>query len=358
METPTVTVTMLGPSGSGKSTFMLGMYATLAGGYHNYFTHAPHDDHIQLMDAWDLLYDDGQLPPPTAEHTRNYSFRFLRGTDPLLQIEWMDYRGGALSDRGEAAATAELIARMAESDSVYLVLDGPTVAGWVRMKVDAELAGRAQPEIGRLRRKLKVEDMTRMLFSAISQRREAGKRAPSLVVVVTKMDTLTTISKLSHTDAVQTVRDHLDELLPAAHADGVSTLLQTVQLGDFGTEQTGVVDIKSVAPRDLEKPFIFTFLEYLTNRIADETRFLEIITKRQADNDNELATVRSKFGGGFFRRERLDQLTTEQRQLVADAEQTRESLQEMENRAELLRRDLRDAWIIRDGSVPVQSRWP
>jgi hypothetical protein len=358
MDIPTVTVTMLGPSGSGKSTFMLGMYATLAGGHRGYFAHAAHDDHLQLMDAWDLLYEDGQLPPPTPERTRNYEFHFLQGIDPLLRIQWMDYRGGALSDRAEAGDTAELIKRMTESDSVYLVLDGTTVAKWVRAKVDAEVAGRAQPEIGRLRRILKVEDMTSMLQSAITQRRELGKQAPSLVVVVTKMDTLTEISRLSEAETVGLIRDYLDDLLPVALVRGVSALVQTVQLGEFGTEKTAVVDANRVAPRDLEKPFIFTFLEYLTNRITEETRLLEVVTRRQAETDLELATLRNRLGSSLWRRGEIGGLTEAQRQLVAEAERTRQSLQDMESRAERLRRDLRDTWIIRDGSVPVQSRWP
>jgi len=356
-DTPTVTVTMLGTSGSGKSTFMLGMYAILAGGVRGYFAHASHDDHMQLMDQWDLLYDDGRLPPPTPERTRNYRFNFMQGIEPLLGIDWMDYRGGALSDRATSSDTAELITRMAASDCVYLVLDGTVVAEWVRGMVDAAIAARSLPELGRLRRKLRVEDMTSMLLRSINERANEGKPPPALVVVITKMDTLTTVSKLPQHETMGLVRDYLPDLLPAAHAEGVSALLQPVQLGHFGTERTEVVDKDSVAPRDLEKPFIFTFLEFLTNRIADESQFLDAVTKRHAEGDLELAAVKRRFGAQFFQRQRLDQLNNQQQQLVKEAERTRAALLQMQNRAERLQADLRDAWIIRSGRLPSRPGW-
>lgn len=355
-DAPTVTVTMLGTSGSGKSTFMLGMYAILAGGVRGYFAHAAHDDHLQLMDQWDLLYEDGRLPPPTPERTRNYRFHFLQGLEQLLLIDWMDYRGGALSDHSSSADTAELIKRMVASDGVYIVLDGMVVAEWVRAMVEAAVEQRGPLELGRLRRKLRVEDMTGILLRSITDREHEGKPPPSLVVVITKMDTLTTITKLPLHETMGLIRDYLPDLLPAAHAEGVTTLLQPVQLGDFGTEQTEVVDKNSVAPRDLEKPFIFTFLEYLTNRIAEENQFLHAVTKQHAKTDQELAAVKRRFGAQFFQRQRLDQLSQQQQRLVADAERTRSTLEQMREKAERLRADLRDAWIIRNGRTPGQLR--
>jgi hypothetical protein len=216
---------------------------------------------------------------------------------------------------------------------------------------EAAVENRGLPELGRLRRRLRVEDMTGMLLRAIDERRQVGKRPPSLVVVITKMDTLTTITKLPQHETLGLIRDYLPDLIPAAYAEGVTTMVQLVQLGDFGTERTDVVDKDSVAPRDLEKPFIFTFLEYLTNRIADENQFLHAVTKRHAETDLELATVRRRFGAPFFLRQRLDQLTQQQRQLVADAERTRAELEYMQGRAERLGQDLRDAWIIHNGRV-------
>jgi hypothetical protein len=356
MNTPTVTVTMLGPSGSGKSTFMLGMYATLAGGHQGYFVEAAHDEHLQLMDAWDLLYDDGELPPPTPEQPRPYQFHFLRGIQPLLHIEWIDYRGGALSDRGETPDTAALVERLAASDSVYLVLDGPTVATWIRAKVDAEVSGQPMPDLGRLRRKLQVQNMTAMLLRAIGAREEQGKRPPSLVVVITKMDTLTEITRLSEADAIALMRTHLEELLPVAHAEGVSTLLQAVQLGVFGAQPTVKVDADQVAPRDLEKPFIFTFLEYLTNQIEEENQILEAVRQRHASTQLQHEAVSRRFGARIFRGNQLGQLDAAQQQLLLEAQNKQQTLETMRGQAERLGHDLRDTWIVRSGNVVNHGR--
>src|SRR5690242_3163575 len=96
-----MTVTMLGPANSGKSTFLLGMYAILSGGDHGYFMHAAEaDQDLDLSEAWDALIDDGILPPPTAEtFERQYDFVFKYGFSSILEIDWLDYRGGAIADR-------------------------------------------------------------------------------------------------------------------------------------------------------------------------------------------------------------------------------------------------------------------
>jgi hypothetical protein len=353
--TPTITITMLGATGSGKSTFMLGMYGMLAGGIHGYFAHAAHDEHLHLIDQWDRLHDEGKLPPPTAERPRPYRFTFMRGIQELLNIDWLDYRGGALSDTASTADTAQLLARMVESDGVYLVLDGTKVAAWVRGLYDAAAVDRPAPEMGRIRRSMRVEDMTRVLLDAIRQRDDMGKQPPSLVVVITKMDTLASISGLTYDETVELVRGYLKDLLPAAYIEGVTTLLQPVQLGAFGTTTAEVVDRDSVAPRDLQKPFIFTFLEYLRNRIDEEDRFLGAAQSRRVATENELRLLSSRFGAPIFQRSRLDQLTRQQQMLVTDAERARSSLQQMQGRTQQLEPDLRDAWIIR-GGVPTRGR--
>jgi hypothetical protein len=348
--TPTITVTMLGATRSGKSTFMLGMYAMLAGGIHGYFAHAAHDEHLQLIDQWDRLYDEGKLPPPTAERPRDYRFTFMRDIEELLNIDWLDYRGGALSDTASTADTAQLLTRMAESDSVYLVLDGTKVARWVRLLYEAAVAHGPLPETGQIRREMRIEDMTSMLMQAIRQRREAGKRPPSLVVVITKMDTLTSISQLGEDETIGLIRDYLQDLLGAAYAAGVTTLLQPVQLGTFGTTTVDVVDRDSVAPRDLHKPFIFTYLTYLRDRIDEDNRRLETVQSQRLSVENELQVLRSRLISSVFRRSRLDQLTRRQNGLAADTERLRSSLHEMQERVRQLAPDLQGAWIIRDGT--------
>lgn len=125
MTIPELTLTAIGTKFSGKSTFLLGMFDILSAGLHGYFmfTEDP-DEGIDLQDTWDRLMDLGRLPDPTTK-TKCYRFVFNHGLTPLVTIDWMDYRGGALDDRGDSSPdVVELRERLNRSDSIYLMLDG------------------------------------------------------------------------------------------------------------------------------------------------------------------------------------------------------------------------------------------
>ena len=133
MATPALKLTMLGGTNSGKTMFMLGMYNTLAVGMHGYFmfTEDPDQD-LDLREEWDALLSDGTLPAATVmQASRQFGFVFNHGFTPLVSIDWMDYRGGAVDARKDEADVPVLLQRLADSDSIYLVLDGQKLAPWL-----------------------------------------------------------------------------------------------------------------------------------------------------------------------------------------------------------------------------------
>src|SRR5690349_3434873 len=117
---------MLGTQGSGKTMYLYGMYAKLSAGESGFFLYADdHDIDLSLAEGWDALTSDGLLPPPTDEKPQRYPFVLNDGFQKILELDWVDYRGGAWMSRvngSEAADAPAMLQRLENSDSIYLVL--------------------------------------------------------------------------------------------------------------------------------------------------------------------------------------------------------------------------------------------
>jgi hypothetical protein len=270
---PDLTLTMLGTTKSGKSTFLLGMYDTLSTGLHGYFTYTEDPDQgVDLRDAWDLLIDQGELPKPNdVDQSKYYRFRFCRGFKPLVTIDWMDYRGGALDDRSDSGAdVSELRERLTRSDSIYLVMDGGSLAEWL----DNPSARTV------VQRKLKVQAMSSRVLEAVSARQEQELPAPSLAVVITKSDLLRGPGRTVG-EALAQVVEGLPKLLPVVWSEGVTALVCPVKVGDFGSSSTGVVDVSTIDPVSLHRPMVFSLMHYLAEGLgAREARVAEAAASR------------------------------------------------------------------------------
>lgn len=264
MTTRELTLTMLGTTSSGKTTFLLGMFDILSAGLHQYFifTEDP-DQGVDLEDAWDLLIEDGQLPQPTQiSGSKRYRFVFNHGTTPLVTIDWMDYRGGALNDRGDSNAdVGELRERLNGSDSIYLVLDGENVALWLD----------DPSRLNTVQRKLKVQAMSARVLHAVQHRKQNGLPIPSLAVVITKADLLRGPGR-SVGQALSKVVEEMPNLLPVVSIDGVTALVCPVKVGNFGTGSTGTVSVSDIDPVGLHRPIIFSLMHYLSEGLGVEKR--------------------------------------------------------------------------------------
>ena len=224
MTTPNLTLTMLGTTSSGKTTFLLGMYDILSAGLHGYFTFTEDPDQaVDLRDAWDLLTDEGELPPPNAtDNSKHYRFVFSHGFTPLVTIDWMDYRGGALDDRRDSGSDVlELRARLERSDSIYLVLDGGSLASWLDDPVKRTV----------VQKKLKVQAMSSQVLQAVTNRKQNGLPLPSSAVLITKVDLLRGADR-SVGQALATVVHGLPELLPVVWVHVFTALICPVKAGE------------------------------------------------------------------------------------------------------------------------------
>ncbi|NEA30709.1 hypothetical protein [Streptomyces sp. SID13031] len=286
---PSLTITALGTRGSGKTTFLLGMYAELSAGRKGYFLNATDPDvDLVLAERWDKLLEDGELPPPNLADNIPYTFLFLDGLSPLLAIDWLDYRGGALSDaRGaESGDVAGLQDRLERSDSVYLVIDGGYLVEPVTESTRRDILGRTG-----LRR------MTSLLQNAVQARMKADEPLPSIVILITKADLIPPWRR----DSLDAVVREVQELIGIGFSQGLSTLVCPVTLGHFGLHPPARVETGDIDPRDLHLPVIYSLAEYMYQlSVAAKGAAADAAQTRQA-LQNRLAALRQG-AGALFRR--------------------------------------------------------
>jgi hypothetical protein len=349
---PTVNVTMLGDSGSGKTTFMIGMIgALLAGDLQSGYAVHPEkrDDGLDLVESWNLLRKHGTFPDPTPSGGyKKYEFTMSRTLgERIVNINWLDYRGGAIADGPDNDDTAGLIKNLAESDSIYLALDGGVIGKWV-----------TDVETGLLEMETSCEDvqadlgilhLALMLHSAVSARHAANRPGvPSIVVLLTKADRLrAALEPLTDSWAdgfaltQQAVRTIFNLAFKDPHA---KTMINPSTVGFFPQGGAG----HRTATSGFRPPFLFTYLCYLEDAITAEEPLLGSARHGKEQVDAELARVNAK--PALLRWGRAG-LIAEQTRLAHKITHHRTRLQTLRAEADTLRRELRDSAIY-DGGKP------
>ena len=120
-------ITMLGTTGAGKTCFLVGMYADMSGGRRGFTFSTNPDDDLDLSNKWSRLVEAGRdrWPPLTVDQPKSYTFGFNYGFRRIMEFDWIDYRGGALSiGRSTEADVQELKRYLRQSSYVMLCVSG------------------------------------------------------------------------------------------------------------------------------------------------------------------------------------------------------------------------------------------
>lgn len=249
-DVPHVQVTMIGNTGSGKTTYLIGMYAEMSVGINNYFLTSDQDTHVDLTSAWSALIEEGLLPKGT-EDSKSFQFMFRYGMTPLLSLEWIDYRGGAVRGKSDDPDTVGLLNRLGESDSLYLTLDGALLA--------SVLAGERNAE-RRLREA--TAQYNNMLTTVSDQRKAENLIPPSVVLLVTKSDLLIDHLDGDPDERRRTLVDWISARFAQIIEPDRDVAVCIVSLGEIGDEPAGRVDTQLVDPVRIHKPMVFTLFSY------------------------------------------------------------------------------------------------
>ena len=293
-------ITMLGTIGAGKTCFLVGMYADMSGGRRGFTFSTNPDDDLDLSDKWSrLIVEAGpdRWPPPTGDQPRSYTFGFNYGFRRIMEFDWIDYRGGALSDRSTKADVQELKRYLKQSSCVMLCVSGEHL-----QEPKNAAVVRAQTGIGRLNSFL------------TELREELGrqkKELPAVIIVVTKSDYC---SSRPREEIEEQIRDLFNPLF--APDGGWLVSIGSVSLGaGLATDtEKGEID-----PDNIHLPLIFSIYRVLNKEVEQQRRKLyEGIGKRDQIG-NEWGRLKK-----WWRAEEIEQIFKE----TGEDEQKLAALQE------------------------------
>lgn len=293
----TLDVTILGPEQSGKTTFLMGMYAVLSGGEFPDWTLHCRDRElgVELLRHWDDFAEEGKLPNPNpAARTFRYPFVFKAGLEPWLEFDIVDYRGGLVSDPANDSDTATVLAHLARSASVYVVISSEHLTAPVTPQT-----------VDRVRRRAKLRYIGTLLQTAIEECQAAGRPLPSVVVLLTKSDHLRPrFANRPQEVVVKELIADVERLMPLVLLPGMTTMICPVRIGRL----TNGWQPDSYDPHNLHRPVAFTLLHHIQLEAAAGRLRLTGAGARRERAEREHNDLRGRLFGGFFHRSRLADL--------------------------------------------------
>jgi GTPase SAR1 family protein len=122
-----IKIIMLGDRASGKTCYILAMYEAMQFGTHGFaVTTVDPDQGVKLSNLWKTLVNESgnNRWPDKTNQISIYKFEFSEGLDSKLEFEWVDYRGGAMSEESSERDVQELKKQVLQSSGVFLCISG------------------------------------------------------------------------------------------------------------------------------------------------------------------------------------------------------------------------------------------
>jgi len=251
-------ITMLGSSGSGKTAYMLGMFAEMQTGVGGFTITTDHDTENSLRNEWDTLVigGDSRWPKATPSSTF-YRFAFNYSYNPIMHFDWLDYRGGAMTEASTEEEVQVLLQHLQESDCIFLCIPGEFLE--TNQTTDThQVAARAQTA--------KMNGLLRM----VGERLKPTVKTPfPVVIMITKADlmgntTFSMIGNLVNRSSLRTISEAVqnkittfaNKLFPTLFApdSGWFTMICPVTLGKALAKDKKVGKIE---PINISLPLIF-----------------------------------------------------------------------------------------------------
>lgn len=248
-----IKITMLGDSGSGKTCYMVGMFAHLQLGLGALTLSAEDlDDALRLNRLWDQMTrveGENRWPPLTEKSaTHTYRFSLNYALDPIMQFDWLDYRGGALIDSPLQEDVANLEQTLADSSCVLLCVPGECLD---------------KPLTITSARDARIQMMLQHLTKAAKNIKENGRSLPAVVIIVTKHDLC---CARDEDDVLEDIRKFFQPLFISGSDWRV--LVTKVSLG---AKLATNPDAGEIDPYNLEVPVVFA----ICAKLLDDARELE-----------------------------------------------------------------------------------
>jgi hypothetical protein len=119
---------MLGTTGVGKTTFLTAMYYELGQvGRNGFKLRADRNSHIVLSRNWKELVQSHIWPKPNADYSE-FRLELRHGDDHIKEFDFVDYRGGAVTDLKEEEHYQKLSNDVERSDALLILADSWYIA--------------------------------------------------------------------------------------------------------------------------------------------------------------------------------------------------------------------------------------
>ncbi|MFB2891587.1 CHAT domain-containing protein [Aerosakkonemataceae cyanobacterium BLCC-F50] len=120
--------TMLGTTGAGKTCYLIGMYAFMQTGISGFSLSSKELDIDleidELCKRLNTFKGEEWWPLPNSAEVKNYGFNFNHSYRPIISFDWLDYRGGAISDRSTEPDVQKLVEHISDSSCLFLCISG------------------------------------------------------------------------------------------------------------------------------------------------------------------------------------------------------------------------------------------
>lgn len=257
-----IKITMLGDASSGKTCYMLGMYAGMQEERHG-FTLSTTDisKGIELNNLWAKLVNvqgNERWPSPT-DQIYPYVFNFNYGYNPMIEFEWRDYRGGAISDPSKPNEVEELMKYILESSCLFLCVSGEHMQNKVEDRTNF---------MSQTKAKLMGEYLTRL-------KNNKDTSPFPVVITITKYDYC---QKRKKAELIEEIKKTFSPLF--AKKTGWLVMICAVSLGrNLATNENKKEEQVKIEPLNLHLPLVFA--------LYSKFRESALAEKRQADETSE-----------------------------------------------------------------------
>ena len=299
-------ITMIGNTISGKTCYMLCMYAFMSMGLNGFtLTARQPDDDIELMDAWEELSEGNNLPPATVVESqenpiKEYDFNFNYGAKPLINFEWIDYRGGALTSDTSYEDGNVLRENAIKSDCLFLCVPADILIdriveedGTVNKKAQSKAASSKKLAVS------KVNSILSLIQEDIQQKHGKDTIIP-IAIVITKFDLI--FKKRSEDEIIRDIQQLFNPLFTPE--SGWWTMICPVSLGkDITIEENNGSKklLGEVDPINVQIPLLFAIYSQLRKDAINVEYALEETKQKLAGQMKEQEIMQSNFFDQIFK---------------------------------------------------------
>ena len=310
-----IKILMLGDSSSGKTCFMLGMYAAIQNGSKFSLKATDPDEGIRLTALWSAIVDNSGIKrwPPGTDTPQIYNFELCYAYKPLMEFEWLDYRGGSMLDIS-SDDNVTLRDYATESNGLFFCISGQ----YLREPV-------TEANLQNIAIKSKANLMGQYLQYLNINRRPARKKSFPIIIMVTKYD------YCYHRNKRELMED-VKKMFPPLFAPNSDWLVMICPV-TLGKELAKNSDNGKIEPRNLDIPVAFVLYCILTEqaRIQDE-KLTEI--------DDQLEVLESNLFNRWINRRKIKRLNESLRQAEMQFKKTIEMINVLAREQDLSSTDI------------------